>query len=137
MYCAFESLPVTLIPTATGFLISLVVVSMSTYVSTRVLTDMHSYVHSFGTALLTSLVWFGTTYIVSGTLAVGGVFVALGPVLAVVAYFVVVNFRYPGGWPRAIGISVLTWVLNFAILYAATAYFGLSSFQALGVPPGI
>lgn len=78
-----------------GFVASLIVVSIATYASTAVLTNESSYVHSFVTALLTSAVWFGVTYLTGGT------FVVAGPILAVVAYVRVVNWRYPGGWIRA------------------------------------
>jgi heme/copper-type cytochrome/quinol oxidase subunit 2 len=118
------------IPTLFGFVASLIVVSIATYASTAVLTEESSYVHSFGTALLTSIVWFGVTYFTGGT------FVIAGPVLAIVAYIAVVNWRYPGGWIRAGAITIVTWIGTFVILYALAAL-GFSSFQALGVPPGI
>lgn len=117
-------------PTLFGFVASLIVVSIATYASTAVLTDSSSYVHSLVTAMLTSAVWFGVTYFTGGT------FVIAGPLLAIVAYVAIVNWRYPGGWARAGAITVLTWIATFAILYALAAI-GLSSFQALGVPPGM
>ncbi|MFC6724962.1 hypothetical protein ACFQE1_11375 [Halobium palmae] len=73
---------------------------------------------------------------VSGVLGIGGYAVALGPVLAVVAYILAVDLLYENGIGQAVAISVGTWVTSFVILYVA-AYFGYSSFQALGVPPGI
>lgn len=117
-------------PTLFGFVASLIIVSVATYASTAVLTDSSSYVHSLITALFTSIVWFGVTYFTGGT------FVIAGPVLAIIAYVAVINWRYPGGWVRAGAITALTWIATFAILYALAAV-GISSFRALGVPPGI
>jgi heme/copper-type cytochrome/quinol oxidase subunit 2 len=117
-------------PTLFEFVASLIVVSIATYASTATLTDSSSYVHSLITAVLTSAVWFAVTFVTGGT------FVIAGPLLAVVAYVVIVNWRYPGGWARAGAITVVTWIATFVILYALAAV-GFSSFQALGVPPGI
>lgn len=48
----------------------------------------------------------------------------------------VVDLLYEQGLGQAAAIAVGTWVVSFVILYVA-AYFGYSSFQALGVPPGL
>jgi len=117
-------------PTLFGFVASLIVVSIATYASTAVLTDASSYGHSLVTALLTSIVWFGVTYFTGGT------FVVAGPILAIIAYVAVVDWRYPGGWGRAGAITVVTWIATFVILYVLAAL-GFSSFGAPGVPPGI
>ena len=117
-------------PTLFGFVASLIVVSIATYASTAVLTDASSYGHSLVTALLTSIVWFGVTYFTGGT------FVVAGPILAIIAYVAVVNWRYPGGWGRAGTITVVAWIATFVILYVL-AVLGFSSFGAPGVPPGI
>lgn len=61
---------------------------------------------------------------------------ALGPLLAALAHFLVVDFQYEGTIARAVAISAGTWGVSFAIRWAA-AYLGYSSFQALGVPPGL
>lgn len=121
---------VTRVRTRFGFVASLIVVSIATYASTALLADETSYVHSIVTALLTSAVWFGVTYLT------GGAFVVAGPILAVLAYVAAVNWRYSGGWIRAGSITLATWIATFAILYAL-ALAGISSFEALGVPPGI
>ncbi|MBV0923509.1 hypothetical protein KTS45_04785 [Halomicroarcula limicola] len=119
-----------------GFVLSFAVVTVATYVSTSVLTSGSSIGYSAFAAGLTSLVWFGVTYLVSGAVGVSGYWVALGPLLAVIAYFLTVDLLYEGSIVRAVGISAGTWSVTFVILFAA-AYMGYSSFQALGVPPGI
>lgn len=125
-----DGFDVTRVRTLFGFVTSLIVVSIATYASTALLADETSYVHSIVTALLTSAVWFGVTYLT------GGPFVVAGPILAVLAYVAAVNWRYSGGWIRAGSITLATWIANVAILYAL-ALAGISSFEALGVPPGI
>lgn len=119
-----------------GAVLSFLVVATGTYVTTSALSDESSVAYSLFTAAITSVVWFGVTYLISGVLAVGGYWVALGPLLAVVAYVLVVDLLYEQGLGQAAAIAVGTWVVSFVILYVA-AYFGYSSFQALGVPPGL
>ncbi|MFC4359021.1 hypothetical protein ACFO0N_13815 [Halobium salinum] len=126
----------TVTASVVGTVLSFLVVAVATYVSTAVFTENSSFGYSLVTAAITSVVWFGVTYFVSGTLGLAGFWVALGPALAVVAYILVVDLLYGGGIGQAVAISVGTWVGAFAILYVA-AYFGYSSFQAIGVPPGV
>lgn len=126
----------TIITSGTTFLLSFVVVWASTYIATAFFTSESSLGKSAVTALITSLIWSGVTYIISGTLQIGGYWVALGPLLAVICYILFIDFSYEGGLGRAVAISIGNWVVSFAILYAA-AYFGYSSFQAIGVPPGL
>ena len=119
-----------------GFVLSLLVVMASTHVATSVLTSGSSLAKSAVTALATSFIWFAVTYFVSGIVGIAGYWVGLGPLLAVVAYVLFIDLSYEGGIVRAAAISVGTWGVSFVILYAA-AYFGYSSFQAIGVPPGL
>lgn len=119
-----------------GFLASLAIGTVGTYLATEFLLGEGSLGHSFVTALVASAVWFGVTYLISGVVAVSGVAVALGPLLALLAYIVVVDLRYPGSIVTATAVSILTWVVNFALLYALAAL-GYQAFELVGVPPGI
>ena len=114
-------------PTLFGFVASLIVVSIATYASTAVLTDASSYGYSLVTALFTSIVWFGVTYFTGGT------FVVAGPILAIIAYVAVVNWRYPGGWGDAAVIGVVAWLSALVILFVLNAVLSLGV-RALGVP---
>jgi hypothetical protein len=96
-------MPVSVSASAVGAVLSFLVVAASTYVVTSVLSAGSSLVYSLITAAVTSIVWFGVTYSVSGTLGVAGFWVALGPVLAVLAYVLVVDLLYEGGLGQAIG----------------------------------
>jgi hypothetical protein len=127
---------VTITASIVGAALSFLVVAVSTYVASAVVAEGSSVGYSLITAAVTSIVWFGVTYFVSGVIGVAGFWLALGPALAVVAYVLVVDILYGGGIGEAIGISVGTWGISFVILYAA-ASLGYSSFEAIGVPPGI
>lgn len=116
------------------FIASLVVGTAATYIATTMLLDESGVIHSFVTALIASVVWIGVTYITGGTSVSFIPF--LGPVFALAAYIIVIDLRYPGTLVRATGISVLTWAIDFIILYAL-ALIGVSSFAIIGVPPGI
>ncbi len=129
-------MPITVSTSLLGAVLSFLVVAVATYIATSVLSDGASIVYSLFTAAVTSLVWFGVTYLISGVIGISGYAVALGPALAVVAYVLVVDLLYEKGLGQAIAITVGTWTAAFAILYVA-AYLGYSSFQAVGVPPGI
>lgn len=127
---------ITISASVLGTVLSFLLVAVSTYLTTSLLSDGSSLAYSLLTAAITSVVWFGVTYLVSGVLEVGGYWIALGPALAVVAYIFTVDLLYEHGIGQAIGISVGTWSVSFVILYIA-AQFGYSSFQAIGVPPGV
>lgn len=127
---------ITISASVLGGVLSFLLVAAATYLTTSVLCEGSSILYSLLTAAITSAVWFGVTYLVSGVFGVAGYLVAAGPVLAVIAYVLVVDLLYEGGLGRAAAISVGTWVVSFAVLYVA-AYLGYSSFEAIGVPPGI
>jgi hypothetical protein len=129
-------MPLTITASLLGGVLSFLVVAIATYTTTTVLSDGSSVLYSLVTAAVTSTVWFGVTYLVSGVVGVGGYAVALGPALAVVAYVFVVDLLYEQGVGQAVAISVGTWAVSFVILYVA-AVLGYSSFEAIGVPPGI
>ena len=122
----------TLSQAVVTFIASLIVGTAATYVATTILTDSSGLVHSFITALIASIVWIGITYFTSGSSSLPFV----GPIAALIAYIVVIDVRYPGTLVRATGISVLTWAIDFVILYAL-ALLGISSFALIGIPPGI
>lgn len=117
--------------------LSFLVLMVGTYVSSGVFTDGFNLSLAALSAAITSVVWSGVTYLVSGVLSVSGVAVALGPLLAVIAYIAVTDVLYEGSVVRATAISVGTWVVTFVILYAVTTYTTYSTLEAIGVPPGI
>ncbi|WP_255170617.1 hypothetical protein [Natrononativus amylolyticus] len=108
------------------FLVSLLIGAVGIYVGARVIVGAGDYDHAIVTALLGAIIW-----------AIVGFFVGwiplLGPLLALLAYIAVINFRYPAGWTAAAMIALVAWVTVLIALYLL-AFVGLTEFGAVGVP---
>ena len=115
-----------LIDTIIVFVVSLLIGALGIYVGARVLTHTDDYTYAIVTALIGSIVWAVIAFLL-------GWIPFLGPLIALVAYLAVINWRYPGGWGSAIGIALVAWVSVLVILYVL-ALLGLATFQAVGVP---
>ncbi|EMA37915.1 hypothetical protein [Halococcus hamelinensis] len=57
----------------------------------------------------------------------------LGPVLALLVWVVLVEVRYPCGWPAASALGFVVWLPSVGLLYVLGT-FGVVSFAAVGVP---
>ena len=108
------------------FVVSLLVGALGLYLGARVVTDVEDYTYALVTALIASLVWTVVAFLF-------GWIPLLGPLLALLAYIGIINYRYPGGWLNAIGIALVAWVATFVILYLL-ALLNLATFEAVGVP---
>lgn len=115
-----------LIDTVVVFVVSLLVGALGIYVGARVITDVDDYRYAVVTALLGAIVWAVVGFLL-------GWIPFLGPLLVLVAYVGLVNYRYPGGWLNAGLISLVAWVLSLLVLYVL-AFVGLAGFEAVGVP---
>lgn len=115
-----------LIESIIGFVVSLLIGALGVYVGARVIVDYEDYTYAIVTALIGALVW----YVVALLL---GWIPFLGPLLALIAYIAVVNWRYPGGWLEAIGIALVAWIAVLVVTYVLAAI-GIASPEALGVP---
>ena len=108
------------------FVISLLIGALGIYVGARVVVDADDYTYAIVTALLGAIVW-----------AVAGLFVGwiplLGPLLVLIAYVAVINWRYPGGWIDAVAIALIAWLSILIVLYVL-AILGITEFEAVGVP---
>lgn len=108
------------------FAISFLVGAIGIYVGARIITDREDYSYAFVTALIGAIIWSIVAFFV-------GWIPLLGPVLALLAYVGVINWRYPGGWVNAAAISIVAWIAALVVIYALAAV-GLTSFEAAGVP---
>lgn len=63
---------------------------------------------------------------------IGGI-PAVGPVLLLLLWIGVVNWRYPGGWLSAAGIGFAAWLTAIVLLWILSQA-GLFEVSALGVP---
>ncbi len=87
---------------------------------------LNTYDHAIVTALLGAIVWT-----VAGALV--GSIPLVGPLIALVAYIGVINWRYASSWTAAAMIGLLVWLTVLAVLYVL-AVFGVTGFEATGVP---
>ncbi|WP_436346032.1 hypothetical protein [Natronorubrum sp. FCH18a] len=114
------------IASAIVFVASLLIGALGIYVGARVIVGAGDYDHAIVTALIGAIVWAVVGFVV-------GWIPLLGPLLALIAYIAVINFRYPGDWTAAAMIGLLAWVTVLAVLYAL-AFLGVTGFEAVGVP---
>ncbi|MFP8958378.1 hypothetical protein ACLI4Y_16815 [Natrialbaceae archaeon A-CW3] len=114
------------VATAVVFLVSLLLGAVGIYVGARVIVGANDFDHAIVTALLGAIVWavFG---------ALVGWIPLLGPLVALVAYIGVINWRYSTSWTAAAMIGLLAWLTILAMLYVL-AFLGITGFEAAGVP---
>ena len=108
------------------FVVSLLVGALGIYAGARVVTDYEDYTYAIVTALIGSVIW-GVVGLLFGWIPL------LGPLLVLLAYVAVINYRYPGGWGDAILIALIAWVASLVVLYVL-ALVGIGAFDAVGVP---
>ena len=108
------------------FVVSLLVGATGIYAGARVATGVDSFGRAVVTALVGSIVWSVVGFLF-------GWIPLLGPVLALLAYVGVVNWRYPGGWLTAAVVAGVAVLASSVVLYALGVV-GLVGFDALGVP---
>lgn len=107
------------------FVVSLLIGAVGIYAGASLFTDVEDFTYAVVTAFIAAVIW-----------SVVGFFLGwipfLGPLLAFLAYLAVLQYRYPGGWFRALGIALIAWVASLAIL-SLLAVFQITSFKAIGV----
>ncbi|WP_306054075.1 hypothetical protein [Natronococcus wangiae] len=108
------------------FLVSLLIGALGIYVGARIIVGARDYDHAIVTALIGAIVWAVVGFLV-------GWIPLLGPLLALLAYVAVINFRYPGEWTAAAMIGLVAWVTVLIVLYVLAAI-GITGFEAVGVP---
>ncbi len=108
------------------FVVSLLIGALGIYVGASLIVDAQDYTYAVVTALLGAVVW-GIVGFFFGWIPL------LGPILVLLAYLAVINYRYPGGWVQALGITLVAWVSVLIVLYVL-AIVGIMAFEAVGVP---
>lgn len=115
-----------ILDTVVVFIVSLLIGALGIYVGAKVVTDVDDYRYAIITALIGAIVWAVVAFLL-------GWIPLLGPLAALIAYVAVINYRYPGGWLKAIGISLIAWIAALVVLYVL-AVLGITAFDAVGVP---
>lgn len=105
-----------------AFLVALFVGGLAIYISARVIADADDYSHAVVTALVGAIAWAVTVWIP-----------LFGPVIALIVWIAVINWRYPGGWLNAVLIGVVAWIAALGILFVLNGLLGLG-IGAFGVP---
>lgn len=112
------------IDTVLVFLVSLLIGGLGIHLGALLIADSRDYAHAVVTAGIGALVWALVTAVVGG---------AIGSVLALFAYLLVVKWRYRTGWIAAGGIALVAWLVALVVLSALDSL-GYVEFSALGVP---
>lgn len=116
------SVPVPFIGSLVAFVVALLVGGLAIYISARIVVNVKDYSHAIITALLGAIGWALTAWIP-----------LIGPVIALIVWVGVINWRYPGGWIKALIIGAGAWVSALVILFSINAVFRLG-IGAFGVP---
>jgi hypothetical protein len=106
------------------FVIALLVGGLAIYVSALFVVGVNDYSHAVVTAMIGAVAWAVTAWIP-----------LIGPILALVVWVWVINWRYPGGWVKAGLIGIGAWIAALAILMAVNTVFrfGIGAFGVPGV----
>ncbi|WP_331232613.1 hypothetical protein [Natronorarus salvus] len=105
-----------------AFVVALLVGGLAIYLSARVIADVEDYSHAVITALIGAIAWAVTAWIP-----------LLGPVIALVVWIAVINWRYPGGWVDSVIIGFVAWLSALVIVFALATVLNISV-GAFGVP---
>ncbi|WP_290818042.1 hypothetical protein [Halovivax sp.] len=108
------------------FAVSLLIGALGIYLGAKIIVDVEDYTYAIVTALIGAIIWAVVALFL-------GWIPGLGPLLALLAYLAVVNWRYPGGWTQAIGITLVAWVSVFIVL-SIVALLTPIELGAIGVP---
>lgn len=105
-----------------AFIVALLVGGLAIYISARVIAGVDDYSHAVITALIGAIAWALTSWIP-----------LIGPVVALIVWIAVINWRYPGDWIKAVLIGLVAWLSALAILFVLNTVLGLG-IGAFGVP---
>lgn len=106
-----------------AFVVSLLVGGLAIYAGARVVAGVDDYGYAVVTALAGAVTWAAVSLFV-------GWIPVVGWLLPLVAWVVVIDWRYPGGWANAALIGLVAWAAAFVVL----AVLPLAGIDAYGVP---
>jgi hypothetical protein len=109
-----------------AFVVALLVGGLAIYLSANAVIDVQDYSHAVVTAFIGAIAWGLTAWIP-----------LFGPILALIVWVGVINWRYPGGWVDAAIIGVVAWLAALVLLFVLNLVLGPIlgfSVGAFGVP---
>lgn len=113
---------VPIIGSLVAFIIALIVGGLAIHISAWLIVDVRDYSRALFTAIVGAIAWALTAWIP-----------LFGPFVALLAWVAVINWRYPGGWRKAIAIGIVAWVAALAILFVLHSLTPLR-IGAFGIP---
>ena len=113
---------VAIIGSLVAFVIALLIGGLAIYSSARFVIDVDDYSRAVLTAFLGAIGWALTAWIP-----------LIGPLIALVVWVGVINWRYPGGWTKAAIIGLGAWVSALVILFIVNSVLGIG-IGAFGIP---
>ncbi len=105
-----------------AFIVALLVGGLAIYIAANIIVDVANYSYAIVTALIGAIAWALTAWIP-----------LIGPIIALIVWIGVINWRYPGGWGQAVLIGLIAWVSALVILFVLDMLLGLGV-GAFGVP---
>lgn len=108
------------------FVVGLLLGALGIYIGARLIVGVEDYTYAIITALLGAVIWAVLGFLI-------GWVPFVGPLIVLLAYIGVINWRYPGGWVQAIGIALVAWIAILIVLWAL-AIFNITTPEAVGVP---
>jgi hypothetical protein len=105
-----------------AFVVALLIGGLAIYASASLVMDVQNYSYAVVTAFIGAIAWALAAWIP-----------LFGPILALIVWIGVINWRYPGGWVDAIIIGFVAWLAALVIVFALNAVLGLG-IGAFGVP---
>jgi len=113
---------VPIIGSLVSFIVALLVGGLAIFISARLIVDVDDYSHAVVTAILGAVGWALTSWVP-----------LVGPLIALLVWVGVINWRYPGGWTKAAAIGVIAWLAALVILFVTNSVFDLG-IGAFGIP---
>ncbi|MFW6458389.1 MAG: hypothetical protein ACOCY6_03125 [Halodesulfurarchaeum sp.] len=108
--------------TVVSFVVALLVGGLGIHLGAAAVGKAEDYEHAIVTALLGALAWVLTGWIP-----------LFGPIIALIAWIGVINWRYRGGWVDAAIIGFLAWLAATVVLWIVNSIFRLG-IGAFGIP---
>lgn len=105
-----------------AFIVALLVGGLAIYISARVIVGVEDYSHAVITALIGAIAWALTSWLP-----------LIGPIIALIVWIAVINWRYPGNWIKAVLIGLVAWISAIVILFLLNEVLGLG-IGAFGIP---
>jgi len=105
-----------------SFVVALLVGGLGIYAGARVVTGEDDYGYALVTAFVGAVAWALTSWVP-----------VIGPLIALVVWVGVINWRYEGGWIEAAIIGVVAWLASTVVLLVLNSVLGLG-LGAFGVP---